>query len=323
MNSTESLITVPLGRKAHATAEQFAVQATSQKRKQIYLNTLAVYAVHSYLNWLQVESSLGQGESWSPGLQSLSNVADLFLPGVGALECRSVLPGETSFVIPPQATEDRIGYVAVQLNESLNQAELLGFLSAIAASNAPKQIPLTRLQPLDVLLDTLPATTQTSTILRQVPVNLSHWLENVFEVGWLTVEALFSTKSANPALQVRNEQQLQEITADIAPGVKRGKLINLGIQMAGNSVALIVTCEPADEELDIRLQVYSANGSILLPPNLQLTVLDETGTTVPELQVQARSADNCIQLEFTGKPGEQFSVKLALGDDSITEDFQI
>ena len=323
MNSTKQVITVPLGRKAHATAEQFVVQATSQKRKQIYLNTLAVYAVHSYLNWLQVESILEQGESWSPGIQSLSDVADLVLPGVGALECRSVLPGETSFVIPPQATEDRIGYVAVQLNESLDQAKLLGFLTAIAASNEPKPVPLTHLQPLDVLLDYLPATTQSSTICSKVPVNLSHWLENIVEAGWLTVETLFSNKSANPALQVRNERQLKEISANVAPGVKRGKLINLGILMGGNSVALIVTCHSADEELNIRLQVYPTNGSILLPPSLQLTVLDETGTTFPELQVQARSADNCIQLEFTGRPGEQFSVKLALGDDSITEDFQI
>jgi hypothetical protein len=52
-------------------------------------------------------------------------------------------------------------------------------------------------------------------------------------------------------------------------------------------------------------------------------VLDEAGVTCPELQVQARSDDNWIQLEFSGEPGERFSLKLALGDVSITEDFVI
>ena len=34
-------------------------------------------------------------------------------------------------------------------------------------------------------------------------------------------------------------------------------------------------------------------------------------------------ADNWIQLEFRGEPGERFSVKVALGDASIVEHFVI
>ncbi len=50
-------ITVPLGIEAHRKAQQFAAeQATPQKRKRVYLNTLAVYAVHNFLNWLKIET---------------------------------------------------------------------------------------------------------------------------------------------------------------------------------------------------------------------------------------------------------------------------
>ena len=322
MNNTEleSHITIPIGQKAHTTARQFAASTTSPDRgKQVYLNTLAVYAVHCYLNWLQIESDLEQSDSWSWGIQGLFDVADLALPEIGSLECRFVLPEETSFVIPPQATENRIGYVAVRLNESLDRAELLGFLGKIAPASQPLQIAIADLQPLDKLLEAIPVTTQTNSSTSNLLTNLSRWLNSTFENGWLTMEAIFETQNANPALAVRNEPPSINITS----AVKRGKLIDLGIQLAGEKVALIITCQPADEEMEILLQVYSVERFTTLPPNLQLIVLDETGATIPELQARARNADGCIQLEFTGKVGERFSITIALEDVSITEDFQI
>ncbi len=54
-------------------------------------------------------------------------------------------------------------------------------------------------------------------------------------------------------------------------------------------------------------------------------MFDASGnTTSLEPEAQARSVlDNWIQLEFSGELGEQFSVKVSLGDISITEDFTI
>lgn len=284
---------------------------------------MAVYAVHSYLQWLACKTDLSQSDSWQPGLIALSNVADLVLPGVGKLECCPLLPGETSFIVPPQATEDRIGYVAVQFGESLDEVQLLGFISAVDAAKQQKQLQLADLQLLDVLLDCIPdGVKHSSAVTSKTPVNLRRWLENTFETGWQTVEALFSTQAANFALSVRSDGQLREVNMGPASSVKRGKLFDLGIQLAANSVALIVTITSvADEEVDIRIQVYPAGGQIYLPPSLQLIVLDETGAAFPELQSTARSADSCIQLEFDGQLGEQFSVQLALGSVSISEDF--
>lgn len=156
--------------------------------------------------------------------------------------------------------------------------------------------------------------------------NLSQWIEGIVEASWQTVEALFKTKEVNPAFSIRAAEQSRENEVNnSADGIRRGKLIDLGIKLAGNPVALVVTLMPAEanEEIDIRLRVYPTGKQIYLPLGLQLIVLDDSGATVPELTAEARSADDCIQLEFSGKPGERFSVKVALGDVSITENFLI
>jgi hypothetical protein len=315
MNSIETLrLTVPLGREAHVIARQFAAeQATPLKGKQTYLNTLAVYAVHSYLKWLQVDTNLDQGDSWHPGKRALFDVADLVLPGIGKLECRPVLPGEAAISLPPEVTQDRIGYVAVQFSESLNEVQLLGFVRAVAISPVSEQILIAELQPLDVLLDCIPDPVPPPVpSANQVRVNLSRWLDNIFEAGWQTVEALLSTQAANLALSTRSAEQFS---------IRGGKLIDLGMQLANQQVVLIVKLTPRSEsEVDIRLGVYPAFGQIYLPPSLQLMVWDESGNC---LETQARSIDDWIQLEFSGEKGEHFSVKVALGDVSVTEDFVI
>jgi hypothetical protein len=156
--------------------------------------------------------------------------------------------------------------------------------------------------------------------------NLSHWLEEIIEASWQTLEALFNTQAANPAFSIRTAEQSRENEVNNpADGIRRGKLIDLGIELAGNPVALVVTLMPveASEEIDIHLRVYPTGQQNYLPPGLQLIVLDESGDSLPELKAEARSADDWIQREFSGQPGERFSVKIALGDVSIIENFMI
>ena len=50
-------------------------------------------------------------------------------------------------------------------------------------------------------------------------------------------------------------------------------------------------------------------------------MLDESGAIF--LEAKARRADNYIQLQFSGSVGERFSVKVALGEVSMTENFVI
>ena len=135
-------------------------------------------------------------------------------------------------------------------------------------------------------------------------VNLRQWLENIFEVGWQTVESIWGGEQNNFA------------------GVKRGKYIDLGIRLDGRDVALIVTIKPEEyETIGILLQVHSTTDNTYLPDNLQLRLLDNDGNILDE--VTARSADNLIQINLERELGEEFSVQVTLGDICVTEDFVI
>ncbi|MEG4494407.1 DUF1822 family protein [Microcoleus sp. D3_18_C4] len=155
MNIAElPLLTVPIELKAHEMARQLAaVQSTVQKGKRVYLNALAVYAVHSYLKWLQIETDVNNSDSFNPAKTALANVADLVIPGIGSLECRPVLPGETTIFLPEEVIENRIGYVGVQFSDRLDSVQLLGFAPTLDSSNPPQQIAVAELMPIDTLIE--------------------------------------------------------------------------------------------------------------------------------------------------------------------------
>ncbi|CAD5990403.1 hypothetical protein PCC9214_05787 [Planktothrix tepida] len=149
-------VTIQLTKKAHEDAQKFASkQANSQKVKQVYLNTLAVYAVYDFLEWLKIQTDLNAGDSWNSLIRSFHNVADLVIPNLGKLECRPVLPGETVISLPPEVSEDRIAYVGVQFQEQLNEVELLGFYPTIDPQAPLEEIKIANLQPIETLIDYL------------------------------------------------------------------------------------------------------------------------------------------------------------------------
>ncbi|MEM7556342.1 MAG: DUF1822 family protein [Cyanobacteria bacterium P01_A01_bin.84] len=154
MKTTQIPLLVPLGIEAHQIASQFALeQSTPEKGKKVYLNTLAVCAVHTYLKWLQIETDLSFGENWEPTLAAVFDNADLEIPGVGKLECYPILPGETNFTLSLKTNTSIIGYILVKFDEYLDKAQLLGFIPALKTFPLSEQIPIANLQPLENLLD--------------------------------------------------------------------------------------------------------------------------------------------------------------------------
>ena len=313
MTNTQPRLSVPLGKDAHHWAVQFAAeQATPVKGKQVYLNTLAVYAVNSYLKWLSVETDLTQGDSWQPGLRSVFDVADLVLPNIGKLECRPLLPGETAFVLPPEVTQDRIGYVAVQFDQQLDSVQLLGFAPAIVTPEPPEKLHLAELQSLDVLIDNI----YQSPIELQKPeslVSLRQWLEGIFNEDWQPTGLVLAS----------NLRSMTRLGLDTeTSSVNRAKVIDLGTHLAPQAVVLVVELTPpTTESVDIHLRVYPDGDSIHLPPNLQLIILDEAGTA--RMEAQARSTDDWMQLEFSCQHEETFRVRVVLGEISVTEEFVV
>jgi Protein of unknown function (DUF1822) len=122
------------------------------------------------------------------------------------------------------------------------------------------------------------------------------------ETLWATVESLWQLDPGNPAA-----------------GVRRVKVMDFGMQVAGEAVALAVAIVPQATEMAVLLQVYPSGSGAYLPEDLQLILLDEAGQVLRA--IAARPADIFIQLKLSGTPGERFSVRVALGESGLTENF--
>ncbi|MBH8571888.1 DUF1822 family protein [Nostocaceae cyanobacterium CENA369] len=312
----DSALILPISQMARLTARQFAnQQPTLEKAEQVQLNTLAVFVVNDYLQMMEIPTDLKASDSWNPVMRLCANVADLHVPSIGRLECRSVRLHEQVCSMPPETWEERVGYVVVQVDEPFQEAKLLGFVNNIAT----EVLPLSQLQPLEALIDYLG---ELRTCPTNALVNLSQWFTNQFEAGWQTVESLWNSLSARPAYVFRSPITLEETPLNQPEITRRAKLIDLGIQIVDKPVMLVVEISPeADRQTSIRLQLHSTGNQIYLPPGVQLIVLDGEGTVF--LEAQARSADNYIQLQFRGEIQERFSVRVSLDDMSITEHFVI
>jgi hypothetical protein len=175
---------IPLTKHDHQIALCFsAEQETTAKGKQVYLNTLAVIAVHKCLKWVGIETSLESSDSWHPGRRSIFDVADLFIPDYGRIECRPVLPHQTHVTLPPEAIENRRGCVAVQFYKHMNSVQVLGFkLFKKYIEDTEENINLKDFEAFENIFDTIPGTPTPIS----VPDLFNENLESAKELGWLT-----------------------------------------------------------------------------------------------------------------------------------------
>lgn len=308
------VLKLPITQASRRNAQEFAnVQPTPEKAEQVLFNMLSVLVVSEYLQMMGIDTALRRSDIWNPVIRLCADVADLELPEFGRLECRPVRSRSSSCYIPPETWEERVGYIVVQIDESLEEARVLGFVRSVAM----EELPLSQLQPFEDLFEHLAQLKQTPA---QTLVNLSQWVGGIFEAGWQTLESLLNEPQLTPAYAFRdaNEADINQQQALTT----RAKLIDLGIQIANQPVMLIVEINPeVDGQTSIRLQLHPTGSQIYLHPRVQLTVLDESEAVF--LEAQARSADNYIQLQFRGEPGERFSVKVTLDDAGVTEQFVI
>ncbi len=139
------------------------------------------------------------------------------------------------------------------------------------------------------------------------PINLTQWFESIFTSGWQRVEELLTPQQLRPAY--------------FSNSVQRGKRIDLQIDLVAHAVNLLVSVSRESVEgAIVNLKVFPVADTPNLPPNLQLIILVE-GEVFKE--VTSRSADQYIQYEFEAEPGDEFAVKLVLGEAEITEDFVV
>lgn len=305
-------IPVALDQQAHRYAAQFASQQTNpRKGKQVYLNTLAVCAVHTYLQWLSIKTRLDLGDCWNAGMRKMFNIADLILPNLGKLECRPILPGQDRLMIPLEALEGRIGYVAVHFDEQLDQVYLRGFLPAKGVSYSASSVPLTGLQSLDTLMERID--------WRQQSVNLQQWFSRLFDEQWQPVTTLLASSSVALRSVSPSQQTDIELNRRI---VSRGKIITLQQGEQQESVILVVKMTDSEnDEIDLRLQIYPEQNKEYLPSGLRIRIYDETDKLC--MEAQTGYTDDGVQLEFSCLPQEGFRLDLTLGDIYLSEQFVV
>jgi Protein of unknown function (DUF1822) len=338
------MLTLPILAAARDQAEAFArEQSSPAKLRQVYLNTLAVQVVESYLEMMDIPTDRPSSHSWHKADRLCSDVADLALPGLGHLECRPTQ--EATVHVPPEVWAERIGYVGVEIDQDCRSGKILGFVPEVSTETISRQ----QLRPLDELLAHLqPRWIKLSCWLNQ---RLSQQLSQPFAAGWQALQ----TPSRPPALAFLGERfaqldpqqpdaaaiaALEDLLATApdeetrwraaealwtmvphhaATGVRR--MLDLGLHLHGEAVAMMVAILPKpDQKLAVLLRVYPTKDAYL-PPDLTLAGLYPSGESF--LTVQSKAADNYIQCKFTADPGEQFQVQVALAGSSLTERFTV
>ncbi|NEQ51379.1 MAG: DUF1822 family protein [Leptolyngbya sp. SIO3F4] len=285
--------------------------------ERVRRNTLAVWVIHEFLDALGIPTELSTSDSWNPVMQLTEDVADLVVSGVGRLECRPVFVDGDNCPVPSEVLTERIGYIAVALDEVVGEASILGFVAEVPPTRP--QLRLERLQSMDDFPAHLHQVRQIA--VSQEPsqlTRLSEWLEGYFESSWQSAEELLAQYLWTPAFRqtgtaVQGETPLQ---------IKRAKQLDLGLKLGAEQVALVLEVEQESESfVNIGLRLYPLGGLTYLPEGLAVAILDEEDTVC--LTAQARSIDNYLQLYFRGHPGEPFTARVNLGDVCIVEHFII
>ncbi|QUY42471.1 DUF1822 family protein [Acaryochloris marina S15] len=315
-------LALPITLTARQIAQGFGQQqSTPEKCQQVYLNTLAVLAVKEYLALMEIPCNLEASDSWNPVVRLCADVADLLIPGMGSLECRPILPGTPTCLLPPEVWSDRVGYLVVVIDDQQRRARILGFTPTAQAG----QIAIEHLQPLESLLahisefmlvDTKPPTF--------VQTDLGQWLQGIFNQSWQVVEDLLQPSTREPAFHFRSAATTSTVELDDdAVQIKRAKLVKFKNDAEEIPLVLIMNLLQTEtySQRMLCVQLRPAGQCTSLPANLVLRVLDNQHNTF--LEAQSRQADNYLQLEFSGLPGEQFHLDLEQGNHILTETFII
>ncbi len=312
LNTKSEIFHINIPLFAHIQADKFRrYQSQGSKAKQVYLNTLAVSTVNSYLNSIGWSTSLEDSDSWNPIAQVMMDVADLQIPGYGKLECRVVLAGQTTVTIPAEVWSERIGYMVVMLDQSLKVATVLGFVTQVNQA----ELPLAQLESLEKF------PTYLSQQKRAAPLqiaSLSSWIAGALAQGWQQLDELFAPPIA---MNFRSRQELAE-SPESPPSleISRVKLVQLG-QDVNQTIALILNIQPQSKsEYHVSVRVCNRKHDDYLPEGLELVIVDQINRPV---MIAQASETETIEFFFSGELGEKFSVEVSLDEQSQVERFVI
>ncbi|MGK7933404.1 MAG: DUF1822 family protein [Microcystaceae cyanobacterium] len=298
---TLSSFSVPLTRLAHQAAQQFYQgQKHPQKAKETYLNCLAVYAVDYYLSCLSIPTSKSKDIKQLPIYQTLANLAELEVLNQGKLECRPVLPNHKTCYIPAETWQDRIGYVAVQFNQSLTEAQIIGFLESVNS----EKVDLSAFQSLDKLWEKLAPSPLTC---------LGQWLQEIITQEWQELSELVNPKISPVAVRYSPE-------SDATKWIEKGKLIQLP-SLSKPLVLGVAVKLTEDLPMTVSIDVYPDKTQDHLPKGVKMQILDESET--PIMQAISQESNPYLRFLFKASEGDQVFAEVTYQSDSCQEKFII
>jgi hypothetical protein len=300
------------------------------QRWQSYLNALALLGFEQWFKQRLTNTSISR--TFNAQTQACQLQVGRFKLGIIASE--HVLD-EVVYIPKNIADQPNLNsqfYVAIEVLEEQGEAIVRGFLShdqlvhyrdlmthlesdcypiPMARFNSELNYLVAYCRYLEPLVSTVAVRDLVTQSISVARTKLSRWFQNVVNDGWMTIETL-----TNP------ETRLLMGTRSIQESFQRGKLINLGLQFDDQTVAMIVTITPDNEDkLRVVVQLHPTEGIQFLPPNVQLTLISRAGKVLQT--VTARQQDNYIQLKpFKGKLGQRFCIEVSLNDQRIQEEFE-
>ncbi|ABW31269.1 DUF1822 family protein [Acaryochloris marina] len=137
-------------------------------------------------------------------------------------------------------------------------------------------------------------------------IQLSQWLNHQFEQGWQAINELIAP---------------QLVGAFMDTQIKRAKLIDLGVELGGCQVSLMMTISAMESGINLQASVYPTGERLTLPPDLHLKILTDSGDVFKE--VISRSDDEFIRYRFDASTGDRFTIQVSLGTASVSEAFQV
>jgi hypothetical protein len=284
--------------------------------------------------------------------QFCADIADLNLPKLGFLECRSISIHQDFCQIPLEVMSDRIAYFIVQISEDRKAGKLLGF---VVDPQSPR-ITVEQLDSLDNFLIFLAN--------YQPKIKLYQWLENQIDEQWQALETLLlpkklafrhssvtsqslpdlvntlylqdelsppsqltATQSLEQLLNLTNNEELRWQVAEILwnldpqnPLLNLRRILDLGAYFGGTSIGLMVGLLPkSDDQISLLFRLYCLGDRGCLPPGITLTGLDEQLN--PFFEIKARENDDYIQFKCVAGFDEEFGIKISLGDTRIIKHF--
>ena len=306
-------------------------RTNNDQQWQVYLNTLALLSLEEWLREKLPDVTLNREsdvnylkiDDFRICVIATENVLDEIVNIPQDVLNRPEVMAHFYTIIEVLEEKEQVIIRGFQRYDLLNNYRLQANLSMQADGCYPFPLSVFDAEPIHLLaycrhLDpsaiTLPVREKGLSVFQDTRTKLSRWLQEIVDEGWQTLDTLIDSE-ANLALSTRN--------IFLGTGTKAGKLINLGMQLGSQTVAMLITVtQEAEEKIGISLQVYPTGGESYLPPDLKVILLSKAGKILQE--VRSRPQDNYIQLKsFKGEPGKRFSIKISLGDASVTEEFEL